>query len=83
MILPTDTSPDTANNHQDMPNQKQMAFTPDSRRGNDQDTRHTSTAQVIPRQQSSSRKCNLLVVRNCNCIRSQDGAGGCAQNGHE
>jgi hypothetical protein len=44
MVLATNPGPDTADNHQDMPDQEQMTFTPDSSRWHNENACYTDTA---------------------------------------
>lgn len=74
VVLTANPSPDTADNHQDMPDQEQMTFTPDSSGWHNENTRHTDTAQVISSQQGSCCKRNFLIVRDGDRICGQNGA---------
>lgn len=83
VILAAGAGPDTAHDHQNMPEQKQMAFAPDTGRGYDQNARHTNTAQVVTGQQRCGLKCDFLIICYCDGVRSQDGAEGGTEDGDE
>lgn len=74
VVLTANPSPDTADNHQDMPDQEQMTFTPDSSGWHNENARHADTAQVISSQQGSCCKRNFLIVRDGDRICGQNGA---------
>jgi hypothetical protein len=70
LVLPTDTRPDTTDDHQYMSDQEEMAFTPDPSSWYDQNARYTDTAQVISSQQCGCCECDFLIVCDGDGIRS-------------
>lgn len=82
-VLPTCSGPGAAHNRQNVSDQEQMAFAPDTRCGHDKDPGHAHAAQVVPGQQSRSLKCDLLIVCDCDRVGSQNGTEGCAEHCHE
>lgn len=62
IVLATNPSPNTADNHQDMPDQEEMTFTPDSSCWHNENARHADTAQVIPSQERGCCERDFLVI---------------------
>lgn len=83
MVFPARASPRTAHNHQDVPNDKEMALPPDSCRGDDENPCHAHATKVIAREKRSIHESDLFILRNGHGVGRHDGAERGAEDCHK
>lgn len=79
----TGSRPRAAHDDNHIPEQEQMSFPPDARRGNKQETRDSDTAEMVARQQGDIRKRALELDGHSDGVGGHDGTAGCADDGDE